>query len=113
MIRSLTDYRRVATPWDKPATRLTRGEAEIEVSSFPCHSPEQNPYEGAQQRPEAGSDLLGIDTQQGMAERRRSRAHAQAVEAAGSSAWLFRTQRLPLCCVAQSHPGRINHTPAP
>jgi transposase len=51
MFRSLADYRRVATPYDKLATRLARREAEIEVFSLPCYSPELNPDEGLNSDP--------------------------------------------------------------
>ena len=67
-------------------------EAEIEVFYLPEYSPELNPDEKCQRRPEAGSH----------------RAQAQAVEAARPGAQLLRAQDISLCRVGQDHPGWLN-----
>jgi hypothetical protein len=67
---------------------------------------------GDQWRPEAGDHPRGAGAQQGAAQARCRRAHAQAVEAARPGAQLLRPQDLSPRRIVQDHPGRINSTGA-
>src|SRR5215213_3030075 len=70
--------------------------------------PGVEPRRGCQRRPEAGGHPQGAGAQQGAAQARRGRAHAQAVEATPPRPQLLRARDLPLRRLVQDHPGRIN-----
>src|SRR5918998_526915 len=70
--------------------------------------PRAEPGRGGQRRPEAGGHPQGAGAQQGPAQARRHRAHAQAVEAARPGPQLLRAQDLPLRRVVQDSPARGN-----
>ena len=92
---------------------LAGREAEIEVFYLPGYSPEPSEQcseagRGRQRRPEAGGHPQGAGAQQGAAQARRRRAHAQALEAAPPRPQRLRPRDFPLCRVVQDHPSRIN-----